>query len=218
MNRLVAIAIAWLAPAVVWASPTGEEPPTHGDEHGGGLVWVSWPPWGDHGKTGVVWLFINFAILMYILERLLFRKLRARTAEKHDLIKAELTRATEARSEAESLIAEYRGRMSRLDGEIEELMADAKKRADADRAAIIAAAEEEAERIKASATAAAEREAASRRRHIENEIVERAVERAEQLIRQRIAPADQSRMVDDYIGQLEKVELGQRARAEGGTR
>jgi F-type H+-transporting ATPase subunit b len=106
--------------------------------------------------------------------------------------------------------------MKRLDGEVEELMTDAKKRADADRAAIIAAAEDEAERIKTSATAAAEREAASRRRAIENEIVDRAVDRAEQIIRQRIAPGDQSRMLDDYIGQLEGVDLG--ASAGGGTR
>jgi F-type H+-transporting ATPase subunit b len=108
--------------------------------------------------------------------------------------------------------------MARLDGEIEELMADAKKRADADRAAIIAQAEEEAERIKASAQAAAEREAASRRRAIENEIVDRAVERAEQVIRQRISPSDQSRMLDDYVGQLDRIELGAQRKAGGGRR
>jgi ATP synthase F0 subunit b len=210
MNKAIAFAIALLAPAIVWASPEAAEsvPPSHGDEHGGGIVWVTWPPWGDQGKTGVVWLFINFVILMYILEKLLFSKLRAKNAAKHDVIKAELGRATEARTEAESIIREYKDRMSRLDAEIEELTADAKKRADADRAAIIAAAEEEAERIKASARSAAEREAASRRRAIENEIVDRAIERAEQIIRQRIAPADQSRMLDDYIGQLDKVNLG----------
>jgi F-type H+-transporting ATPase subunit b len=217
MTRLLPLAIAWLAPAIVWAASPEAAPPTHGDEHGGGLVWVTWPPWGDHGKTGIVWLLINFAVLMYILEKLLFRKLRARTAEKHDLIKGELTRATEARNEAESLIREYRDRVARLDGEIEELMADAKKRADADRVAVIAAAEEEGERIKLAAKAAAEREAASRRRAIENEIVERAVDRAEQIIRQRIAPVDQSRMLDDYIGQLDRIDLGQ-GRSSGGSR
>jgi F-type H+-transporting ATPase subunit b len=208
LDRVVAFGVAMLLPAIAMASPEAGGH-GHGEEHGGGgIVWVTWPPWGEHDKTGVLWLVLNFAVLLYILEKLLFSKLRARTAEKHDLIKAELDKATKARNEAESIIREYRDRMDRLDGEVNELMADAKKRADADRRDIIEAAEAEAERIKASATAAAEREAAARRRQIEKEVIDRALERAESLIRSKIGPTDQRRMVDDYIGDLDDVDFG----------
>ena len=67
-------------------------------------------------------------------------------------------------------------------------MADAKARAEADRKRIIEAAEQEAERIRAVAVAAAEREADVRRRQLEAELVDRAVARAEELLRKQFTP------------------------------
>lgn len=179
----------------------------HGDGHGGGITWIS-PIVTPEGNVGFVWTLINFAVLLWILEKLLFSKLRARQREKHDTVKTELDKATAARTEAESIIAEYKGRLERLDAEVEEITAEARRKAEADRAKIIEGAQKEAERIKASATMAAEREAEARRRQIENEIVDRAIEQAETLLRQRIGSTDQRRMVDDYVGSLAQVNFG----------
>jgi F-type H+-transporting ATPase subunit b len=192
------------------ASPA--TPPPHAEGAGGealsgGVEWVT-PILGHDGKTGLLWILVNFAVLMWVLERLLFSKLRARQAHQHDLVKTELSRATAARGEAEALISEYRGRLDRLDDEIVELTAEAERRAEADRASIIAAAKAEAERIQASAKQTAEREAEIRRRRIENEIVDRAVERAETLLRQKFTPADQDRMVGDYIQDISALQVG----------
>lgn len=197
-------AAAWLVllPAMALASP--EAAGGHGAEHSDGIVWTS-DIINNTGKTGLLWLFINFAVLMWILNKVLFSKLKVTTAQKSDAIKEELARATEARADAESIITEYRGRMDRLDGEIDELMSDAKRRAESDRTQILEAATREAERIKAAATAAAEREAQTRKRAIENEIVDAAVQRAEAVIRSKIGAADQRKMVDDYVGSLGEV-------------
>ncbi len=145
---------------------------------------------------------------MLILNKLLFVPLKRKTAAKHDAIKSQLAKATAAHEEAEGIIAEYRGRMERLDDEIAELKDTAKQRAAADRQKIIAAAEAEAERIKAAASAAAEREAESRRKALENEILDRALERAEATIRKRIDAGDQRRMADDYVQSLSGMTLG----------
>ena len=204
---------AWLSvlvPASAWATPAieGEELVTE-EAHGGGIEWIT-PIIGHEGKTGLVWLLINFAVLMFLLERLLFRKLRAQTRERHDDVKSELAKATQARSEAEGVMREYRQRMEKLDDELAQLQADAKRKAEADREAIIADAEREAERILAAATSAAEREAESRRRAIENEIVDRAVERAETILREKLTPTDQKRMLDDYVTRLAGVDFSGR--------
>ncbi len=203
--RTMAVAAAaagiTLLPAVALASPEA-----HGGEHSNEIVWVS-DIVNNTGKTGLLWLFINFAVLMWILNKVLFSKLKVSTAEKSDAIKSELAKATEARADAESIISEYRGRMDRLDAEVQELMDDAKRRADADRKQILEAATLEAERIKASAAAAADREALSRKRAIENEIVDAAVARAEAVIRSKIGAADQRKMVDDYVGSLGDVKF-----------
>jgi F-type H+-transporting ATPase subunit b len=202
LTRAVAFAIA-LVPMSVLATPPSPSPPSHEpSEHGGGgIVWLS-PIFGNTGKTGLLWILINFVVLMWILEKLLFSKLRTRTAAKHDAIKSELDKATSARTEAETVLADVKARLARLDAEAQELLVDAKSRAEADRKRIIESAEKEGERIRAAALAAAEREAEVRRRQLEAELVDRAVARAEELLRKQFTPSDQARMVDDYVSQV----------------
>lgn len=203
---LVAALVA-LGPALSLASPA---PDAHGGEHAGGHIeWLT-PVFGHTGSLGLVWIFINFGVLMWILNKILFQPLIRRTRDKHDAVKSELDMASEAREQAQQALAEIKGRLDGLDAEIDALMADAKKRAQADRARILADAEREAEQIKADAKASAEREANARRRQLEAEIVDRAVERAEALIRQTITPADQRGMVDRYVDQLGHVDFGGR--------
>jgi F-type H+-transporting ATPase subunit b len=200
--RILTGCAALLLPALAVAAPEA-----HG-EHGG-VEWVT-PLFGHTGKLGLLWSFINFAVLLWILERILFKPLRNRTRDKHDTVKSEIDKATAAREQAEGVLAEYRGRLERLDAEIEELLADARAKAEADRAQIVLAAKREAEQITAAAQATAEREAAARRRQLEAEIVDRAVARAEALLRSKITPADQRGMVDRYVDQLAAVDLGGR--------
>lgn len=208
LTRVSAVVASFLLPAIAYAAaPEHATAEGHGGGHDEGLVFFN-NPIGGEGKTGLVWLFINFAVLMFIVNKLLFVPLRRKTAAKHDNIKASLEKATAAHKEAQSIIAEYRGRMEKLDDEIVELKADAKKRAENDRKSIIEAAEAEAARIKAAATAAAERDAEGRRKALENEILDSALERAEAAIRKTIAAADQRRMVDDYVQGLAGMNLG----------
>jgi len=178
----------------------------HDEAHESGIRWVS-PILGNEGKTGVVWLLINFAALMWILNRLLFTPLRNRQASEHGRVKAELQEATSARQEAEAVIREYRGRMERVDAEVAELLAQAKARAEADRAQVLADAQREAHRIRAAAAAAAERDAEAARRAIEAEVLDRAIARAESLLRERIRPSDQQRLLEDYLQRLDQVDL-----------
>lgn len=204
---VMAAAAAW--PALCLASPAPEAG-GHGGEHAGGHIeWLS-PIIGNTGNLGLVWAFINFGVLLWILNKILFQPLIKRTRDKHDAVKSEIDKATAAREDAQALLAEYKGRLDRLDDEVAELMADAKAKAKADRERIIDAAKREAAQIKAAAEQAAEREANARRRQLETEIVDRAVERAEALIRQKITPADQRGMVDRYVDQLGGVDFGGR--------
>jgi F-type H+-transporting ATPase subunit b len=209
---LSAALTATLWPLYALAAPAAEHVEPGGEAHGGGIEWIT-PVFGHSGKLGLLWMLINFAALMWLLEKLLFSKLRARTRDKHDVAKTELMRATEAREKAEATLAEYETRLSGLEAEIAGLMKDARERAEAERERIVAEAHAEAEQIAASARAAADREAESRRRELEAEVVDRAVARAEAIIREQMGMADQRRMVDDFIGGLDQVEL---ARMGGG--
>lgn len=209
------VALGTLAAAWLVALPVAAAPEAHGDAHDGGITWIS-PVFGNTGKMGLLWILINFAVLMWLLEKLLFSKLRAKTASKSDAIKSELDRASAARKDAEGVMADVRARLAKLDGEVASILDEAKARAEADRERIVAAAEAEAERIKAAAVAGAEREAETRRRQLEREIVESAIARAEVILRGRISAADQGRMVDDFVGQIATAPMPGFAHTTGG--
>jgi len=206
-----------LAPVLAIAAPAHDA--AHGG-HGGheaahdnGIVWVS-DIFGNEGKTGLLFTLINFGLLLYLLDKLLFSKLRASTRAKHETVKSELARATEAHQEAKSMVEDYRTKLDGLAKESEALMAEAKERAESDRKRIIDAANREAEQIRTSAIAAAERDAESHRRRLEAEVVDRAVERAEKLIRERIGAPDQARMVDAYVGHIATVDFSGAGKAK----
>jgi F-type H+-transporting ATPase subunit b len=161
----------------------------------------------DHAYHGP-YVLVNFAVLVWILDKLIFSKLRARTVERHEQIKSELDRATTARTEADALLSRFRERLEQLDAETEELKRAAREQAEIERKRIIEAAKAEAERIRAVASATADREAMARIHEIEAEAVARAVERAETILRERLSEADQGRLVDDYVAQVAKASMG----------
>lgn len=171
-----------------------------------GLVWIS-PIFGNEGKTGIIWLLVNFAVLMWILNKLLFQPLRDQQATKHDDVKRQIDEATEAREEAEALINEYRAKVDALDAETKSIIDRARERAEADRQTIIDNAQREAARIRETALAAAERDAEVRRRAIEDEVLERAIEKAETLIRERMTSTVQQKLVADYVDRLGDINL-----------
>lgn len=201
---LAATAIV-LAPAVVLASP---------DAHGGAeFSWFNWPGADNpNPNVGFGWVVLNFVGLMLILEKLLFKKLRTDHAARYESIKTELAKATEAHSKASALVSEYETRLAGLDDELAEIKRLTQERADADRKRIVQEAEAEAGKIKAFATAQAEREAEVRRREIEAEIVDKAVDKAEALLRQQLGDPDQRRLVDTYVDQIGSAPLGAQGR------
>lgn len=217
---LGAFVLVWLAPlAQALASPPhGEaaagEPHVaeSGAESGCGLRgigdgFLGGP--GEDGKTGFVLIVLNFVVLMLVLNKLLFRNLRRSNAEKSDVIRLELERATRARTEAEALVEEYEAKLAALETEVAEIRAAAKESAQAEHQRIIAEAHTAADNIKAAAARAAEREAARYRTALEHEIVDQAIARAETAIRASFAPADQRRLVDAWVDEVTSTSIGE---------
>lgn len=187
---------------------------TMGHGHGGGGFqiltdrdfWLHVPTAEDH-RAGFLYLLINFAVLMWVVNKVLIRNLRTSNAEKSDHIKLELDRASEARSKAEGIFAEYEGRLTKLDEEIEAIKKQAHDLAHAEGEHIISEAKSEAEKIRRAAVDAAEREGRIRQQKIEAEVVHRAMERAEAMIAQSFNDADQRRLVDAYVAEVDAVDL-----------
>jgi F0F1-type ATP synthase membrane subunit b/b' len=206
-SGVAAFLCVWLAPLAhaLASPPDGHGGDAHAPAGGGGIKWLGdgflGGP-GEDGKTGFLIILINFAVLLLVLDKILFRPLRRANAEKSDAIRLELERATKARAEAESLAQEYDTKLSALETEVASIRATATASAEAERNRIIAEAERAAEAIKLAATRAAEREVARVRAEIEREIATQALDRAEAAIRSSFGATDQRRLIDAWIADV----------------
>lgn len=184
-------------------------PEAHG---GGGIEWWGDGP-ADDGKTAIIILLINFVLLVWVLNNLLFKNLRSSNAEVSDAIRLELEKATSARAAAETLMREYETKLQALESEVADIRAQARASADAEYERILADAREQADKIKTAAERAGEREAARRRAELEREVVDQALERAEKAIRASFGTADQRRLIDAWVDEVGKSDL----QAKGGN-
>lgn len=220
---LAAFAATFAAPLLALASPPhgGEDttgaagdhltgPDAHGI-HENEFKWIGdgflGGP-GDDGRTGFLIVLVNFFVLMWILNKILFKNLRASNAEASDAVRLELERATKARSEAEALVKEYEAKLEALEAEVAEIREKAVSAAEAEHERILEEAREQAEKIKEAALRAGEREAARRRAELENEIVDQALAKAEAAIRSSFGGPDQRRLVDAWVDEVSATKLG----------
>ena len=189
--------------ANAWASPAEGG---HEGGHESGISLFNWPSDADP-RIGLVWLLINFVVLLFLINKLIWRNLVASNHVRHDTIKRELEEATSARKTAESVVREFKAKIDAFEGEREALLEAARTGAAADRKRIVAEAEQEAAKIVATATATATREAELKRTQVESEIVGEAIERARAILLTSFNDSDQRRLVESYATEVATTTL-----------
>lgn len=182
----------------------------HGEEEG----IVNWWSW-DYGATAkdpehrgwpppFGWALVNFGVFLYLLSRILWRPMKAGIVARHDQIKGELDEATRLRKQAEAQLAEYTQKVANAGQEVEALLVQLRKEADADRARIVAAAEAEARRLKEEADHQIKLEIARARAELRQETVEAALKAARELLVRNVNDADQKQLAERYLTDLER--------------
>ncbi len=189
---------SWRARSRLRRRRSGRSPPAGGGEaaHGGG-----------HGitpekVTDFIWRTVNFLVFAAILLKLVTKPAKAFFAQRSTDI-GETFETLEARkAEAEAALRAAEARLAEVGAERERLIEQFKAEGEAEKAKIIAKAEQAAQRLKdmAAMTIAAETKKAAA--DLKQEIVEAAVQLAEQIVREKIVPEDQQRLVDDYLAKV----------------
>jgi F-type H+-transporting ATPase subunit b len=81
----------------------------------------------------MIWTLIAFGITFYVLKRLAFGRIQGLIDERRERIKRALEEADEARDEARRLLQEHRALLGQARGQAEEILAEARKVAEAQR-------------------------------------------------------------------------------------
>jgi F-type H+-transporting ATPase subunit b len=200
---VMVIAVAAMVSLVpAWASSGGGEPGAEGvaahSGEGGGEHGAMSKPWEvtDTAKA------LNFAVLAVGLFLLLRKPVSQALSDRIKGIKEELEDLESRKVQVEKQLADYNTKLAQLDKEAEQVVAEYVRQGEDAKARILKEAESAAEKLKEQAQKNIQYEFNQAKQSLQAEIVEKALAKAEQVIKDRISSEDQDRLVDEY---LEKV-------------
>jgi len=170
----------------------------------GSVAWAS-SSGGAHGGVHNQWLAIdtwkvlNFAILaiagFFIARKPVVQFFSSRKQEIAD----ELNSLEQKKTDAEKKLAEYEARFKNLDQESKQIVEDYIKQGEEAKVRILAEAKEQAGKLEDMAKRSIEQEFKAAKAKLQQEIVEKAMEQAEAVIKESISSDDQDNLVDQYL-------------------
>ncbi len=150
-----------------------------------------------------IFMILNFAILLALLSKWGRPAARKLAAERHDQIKSALDEAAKLRKQAADKLAEYDTQLKALPDEIAKLVADIRAGAEADRKRVLETAERQAAQLKREAEQRIAAEIEIARATLTREVTAAAATAAETILRDKVTPADQQKLVGAFIGELQ---------------
>ena len=164
---------------------------------------------GGHGGGGTkgwvatdTYRVMNFAVLAIGLFLVLRKPVSQALGGRIQGIKEQLAELEDKKKAAEAKLAEYDAKMAELDKEAETMLAEYVKQGEDAKARILKEAEIAAEKLKEQASKNIDHEFLQAKAELKAVIVEKALAKAEAIIKEKINSEDQDKLVDEY---LEKV-------------
>jgi F-type H+-transporting ATPase subunit b len=185
--------------AAAHESGGGSESKTEG--HDEGLPPINWTQFGGNTPPFLAML-INFGILAagyYLLGR---KPIATGLQSRRDTITREIEEAQRMRQEAEERAKRYQAQLDTLQEETRTARDALVRAGEAERDRVIREAEAKAERMRKDAEFLVAQEIKQVHEDLLREAVEVAVTAAQELLKQRITPADQERLAEEYLADL----------------
>jgi F-type H+-transporting ATPase subunit b len=155
--------------------------------------------------SGIIFPLLNFLIYAGIIYYFAVPLIRSFLKARHDEVLGTVTGAAARKRSAEALVADYRGRLAKLNQEIESIQASLKAEGERDKARVLREAEALAAKVKSDAQLLANQEVKAAKHQVFLELAERAKANATDLIRRHLSQADQGRLVEEFINELGQV-------------
>jgi F-type H+-transporting ATPase subunit b len=187
--------LASIANYVVFAQAEG------GGEEEGGSFLVS----PDVGL--MIWTLLVFGLSMYLLAKLAFPRIAEALDRRQKAIEDSIDAAEHTRQEAEQILAEYRERLAEARGQADEIVSRARKTGEAAENEIIADARTKREEMMAQTRRDIEAETRRAIQEIRAEVADLTVLAAEKVTRKALTDADQKRLVEEALSELDFASL-----------
>ncbi|MFW6297922.1 MAG: ATP synthase F0 subunit B [Desulfosalsimonas sp.] len=145
---------------------------------------------------------INFAVLAGILVFLLRKPVKQFFGDRIRVIREQLEDLENQKQAAEKKLEEYNERLAALSRESEKIIEDYRRQGENLKDQILMEAETAAGKLEEQAKKNIEREFAQAKLHLETEVFDRAVEKAEEKLKRITTPDDQEKLVQEYLDKV----------------
>ena len=165
---------------------------------GGGDGEAHSPPWLKTDTAKV----LNFSVLAIGLFLLLRKPVSQALNDRIKGIKDELEELESRKAEVEKQLADYDTKLATLDEEAEKVIAEYVRQGEEAKARILKEAESAADKLEEQAKKNIANEFKQAKETLQAEIVEKALVKAEQAVKEQISGEDQERLVDEYLAKV----------------
>lgn len=155
---------------------------------------------GGHDKwLDLLYRFINFGIVAFLIYKFAGKRVADMMTGRTKQIETDLSDLDERKEEAEKRLLEVEASIANLETEKARIIADAKAQGEAMRQAILEKAEVQAAQIKAQAEIAAAQETKLAIDAIREELAEKIIVAAEDLVKKQLKKKDHEDLVNEYL-------------------
>jgi F-type H+-transporting ATPase subunit b len=151
----------------------------------------------------MIWTLVCFAITFFVLRKYAFGPVQRLIDERRKRIRDAIEEADKARAEARRLLEEHRQLMSQARGEAEEILSEARRVAESQRVRLRDELEADRQRRLEETTKQITAETARALEQIRTEVAELTVVATEKVTGKVLDSADQKRLIEEAIGELD---------------
>jgi F-type H+-transporting ATPase subunit b len=149
-----------------------------------------------------IWTFIIFLLLLFILGKTAWKPLLASLKTRENAIADSLSRAEQARTDAERLIAENKQERAKAEEEVQKALREGRLYAEQMRRDLVEKAKEEAGRLLAQARAEIEHDTQRALRQLRSEVSDLAIMATSKLLDENMNEERHRKVVDKMIADL----------------
>ena len=172
-----------------------------GEEGGSGSFLVS----PDVGL--MIWTLLVFGLSLFLLSKLAFPRIAQALDKRQRAIEESIETAERTRTEADALLAEYRERLAEARNQADEIVARARKTGEHQEAESLADAKRKREEMMEQTRREIQAETNRAIAEIRNQVADLTVLATEKVTRKSLTGADQRKLVDDAISELDFAAL-----------
>ena len=151
----------------------------------------------------MIWTLVLFAFTMWVLSRVALPRIGEALDKRANAIRDSIDAAEKQRQEADQLLNEYRERLKEAREQAEDIVARARKAADAAAAEAVSAGKEKREELVAAARRDIEIETRRSLERIRKEVADLTVLATEKVTRKSLDVEDQQRLVEEALAEVD---------------